>query len=372
MDLVIVSKYKIRIIFLTGFLAILIGCEKENLTNSNNFNIVGETIALSREETSYLIKKDANINKVYKINKDGTRTVFKAGLDYLKVTNGGLKRTSKSSIPDFSSHKMNLKNDGKFVWSPEPNRNPQLSLHFQVMVDYSSQIDNTISPSSNLLSNDLKNKLKNKEDISIKLVGTSISSGAHTLPDYYNGSDKAVYAHLIGKIINSLYGNQVSVKNLSRSGANTDLFISKIDSLILQKPDILFVEFGMNSHLDISTMNKSLSDIEEGIKSLVSNGINCVLIGFFQQNTYWELEDVNSTIYFNNELKKIAYRNNVFFSDIYTQFNLFSEKKIIRDLMGDYHHHPTDFGHKLYALKTIPIFLFNEKKESELLSFLDF
>lgn len=360
-----------KTLIVVGILLNLSGCHEEDIPQINNFNIIGETMALSIDKPSYLIKNDAKISKVYKRDKNGNITIFKPGIDYIEVQNGGLKRTPQSLIPDFSAHKMILNSNGKFTWQPEPNRNPELSLLWQVMVDYNTYTDNTILSESNKITQELKEKLKNKEDISIQAIGTSITAGAHTLPQYYDGSDNAVYIHLIAKAINSLYGNQVSVNNLSIGGATTSLFTSKIDFLISQKPDIVFVEFGMNEHLIGSNMDDHLDAIEAGIKKLLSTGINCVLIGFFQQNPYWEAEDINSTIYFNSELRKIAESNNIYFSDIYSQFELFSEEKKYRDLMGDYHHHPTDFGHKLYYLTTMPFILFSDKKESELLNLIN-
>lgn len=264
---------------------------------------------------------------------------------------------------------MILNGNETFTWQPEPNRNPELSLFWQVMVDYTTYIDNTILSENNKITQELKEKLENKEDISIQAIGTSITAGAHTLPYYYDESDNAVYIKLIAKAINELYGNQVSINNLSIGGATTTLFTTQLEFLLSQKPDIVFIEFGMNEHLIGSNMNDYLGEIEAGIQKLLSARINCVLIGFFQQNPLWEAEDINSTIYFNSELRKIAERNNIYFSDIYSQFKLFSDEKIYRDLMGDYLHHPTDFGHKLYYLTTMPFILLSNKKESELLNF---
>jgi lysophospholipase L1-like esterase len=354
---------------------ILSSCIKKDVTLAtmlNNKGVNGESIALFGERPSYLLKKDAEIKKVYQIDKNGDTTIFKNGFDYIAVIGGGLKRTPKSRIPDFYEHKMIINSKGLFTWQPEPNRNPQLSYPWQIMVDYDTRINPSIAAKGMLITRELKNKIENKNKISIQCIGTSITAGAHTLPQVHDGSDEAVYVHLIAKAIKNLYGNEVSVNNLSIGGASTSLFISQLDFLISEDPDIVFIEFGMNEHLIGADMDTNLSHIEIGVKSLKSKGINCVLVGFFQQNPQWEKEDPALTIYFNNKLREMANRNNVFFADIYTLFNSLPKEKIYRDLMGDYHHHPTGFGHQLYYLKTVPFILFTNRKESELLGLIKY
>jgi hypothetical protein len=114
-------------------------------------------------------------------------------------------------------------------------------------------------------------------------------------------------------------------------------------------------------------MDTYLNAIENGIKTLTADGIDCSLVGFFQQNPLWEAEVPASTIYFNNKLREMGTRNNVFFADIYNVFAQLPREKLYKDLTGDYMHHPTDFGHKIYYLAIVPLILFDDKKESELL-----
>lgn len=354
--------------FLFALVCLFSACRKDKPAASTpRYEVQGETIALSSENPSYLLKNDAVIKRVYKIDATGKQTEYKAGTDYFVTSNGGLKRGALSTIPDFSTHKMVLNGNGKFTWQPDPNRNPQLSLIWQVMVDYTTSKDSIISPQGAFLSTSLKGKLTSGSDISIDCIGTSITAGAHTLPRYFHSSDQAIYVRLLAKAINYIYGCKPTVTNYSEGGATTGLFTSKLDYLVAKKPDVVIVEFGMNEHLIGANMDGNLTAIEAGIKRLSAAGIDCILIGFFQQNPYWELEVESSTIYFNNKLREIAARNKIYFSDIYQQFETLPKEKLYRDLMGDYHHHPTEFGHKLYYLQTIPPFLTVEKKESELL-----
>ena len=116
-------------------------------------------------------------------------------------------------------------------------------------------------------------------------------------------------------------------------------------------------------------------DLENGIKKIKKSGIDIILVGFFQQNPQWDYEtnraqNCKLTRVYNNKLIAIAKRNGIYFADIYNQFERFAIKSKYSDLMADYIHHPTDFGHKLYYLITVPLLLFNNAKESELLEFI--
>jgi hypothetical protein len=342
----------------------------QNQENSS-FTIIGETIALSSQNPSYLLKKDAKVNSVYKIAKDSAITKYKLAVDYLLTSNGGIQRTATSSIPDFSTQSVVLNADGKFNFVPDPNRNPQAPILWQVMVDYSTSKDSLIYQKSFFLSDKLKNKLKNKEDISLYCIGTSISAGAHTVPVFYDNKNTASYIQLIAKAINKLYGCKVTVTNLAEGGADAVLFTSKLEQIKSAKPDLTFVEFGMNEHVVNANMNVYLTAIENGIKTLTAAGIDCSLVGFFQQNPQWESEIPASTIYFNNQLREMSTRNKVFFSDIYNVFEQIPKEKLYKDLTGDYMHHPTVFGHKIYYLAIVPLLLIDDKKESELLSLIE-
>jgi hypothetical protein len=209
---------------MTAVLAVILQSCTKNDDQFKGYSITGETIALSAQNPSYLLKKDAKINAVYKIGKDSAITTYKLGTDYLLTSNGGITRTASSSIPDFSTHKVILNADGKFTFVEDPNRNPQAAVPWQIMVDYSTNEDSLIVQKSNFLSNKLRNKLKNKEDISIYCIGTSISAGSHTVPVFYDNKNTAAYVQLVSKTIHKLYGNKVSVTNLAEGGADASLF----------------------------------------------------------------------------------------------------------------------------------------------------
>lgn len=330
-----------------------------------SYTIKGETIALAGEAPSFLLKKDAKIQKVYLPDENGHETIFRKGIDYEEMP-GGLKRTKNSSIPNFSTHHTILHPNGRFTWRPEP-MNPPLSLNWQVMVDYTTSVAAAVQPGGHYMSAALKNKILSGKPLSLISIGTSITEGAHTLPKMHRNSDEAVYSRLVAKAIAKIYGNRVSLNNQAVGGSTSALLTAKLGYLLSQKPDLVFIEFGMNEHLAGSDMNGYLTAMDSAIQKLLAAGIDCALVGFFQQNPLWDLEDPASTVYYNNKLREMAERNRIFFADIYARFQALPQEKMYRDLMGDFLHHPTGYGHQLYYLSVMPAFLFKDSRESMLM-----
>ena len=203
----------------------------------------------------------------------------------------------------------------------------------------------------------LKEKLKNKEQIRIGALGTSITSGAHTLDNYYNNSDKDTYPYLISKMIKNVYGVDVVTNNYSNNGASASVTSDSILDILHDENDLVFIEFGMNDHL-YSYWSSRLEDFKMNMEKLVQEfqqrNIDVILVGFFQQNKKWDNEFPESTSAYNNVLQGLASNYGVYFADVNKEFSKYSEGKIIQDFCGDYLHHPTSFGHKLYYKTIIP------------------
>ena len=74
----------------------------------------------------------------------------------------------------------------------------------------------------------------------------------------------------------------------------------------------------------------------------------------------WDVENREATRLYNEALKDIAERNNIYFADVYSVFeNVGNVKPLSRDVMADFIHHPTEWGHKLYLTSIIDAFNLN-------------
>jgi len=322
--------------------------------------ISGETITLSGFAENSLLKSNISNLKVYSFNKEKNKVYYKENIDYVTAGNR-IKRIKDSKIPNFALHKVVLNDDLRFTFSASP-RNPELTIEYQVFCDYGYTDAESLEGhyKNSFLSPEIKEKLKDKKVIKIAVIGTSISAGAHTFAQYYEGSDRETYPHLVATAIKNKFGSQVIINNYSKGGSSLSYLEDSYETIIAENYDLIFIEFGMNDHL-YSFWFEQLPNFESVMSSFLKtsreNNVNIVLVGFFQQNTLWDLEFACSTNAYNQVLFNIAGNFNCFFADINKEFAKYSQKKINQDLCGDYMHHPTTFGHQLYYKTIMPIFL---------------
>ena len=361
--------FKKCILVILIFLSVACSNADKELISQTENRISGETITLSGFEENNLLKKNISNLKVYSLDKEKNKVYYEEKVDYV-ITGNRIKRIKGSNIPNFASHKVIFNNDFSFTFASFP-RNPELTIEYQIFCDYNfydSEIFHGYLNTS-YLSAGFKEKLINKEEIKIAVIGTSITAGVHTLSHFYEGSDRDTYAQLVAKAIKIKFGSNVIVENFSKDGSTLGFLEQSYEKILKDDYDLVFIEFGMNDHLystwanNISNFELSISDV---IKKLKNSNLNVILVGFFQQNTKWDLEFSGSTDAYNQSLFDISKKYNCFFADINKEFSKYSQKKINEDLCGDYMHHPTTFGHQLYYKTIMPVFFDNSVTDGAL------
>ena len=138
--------------------------------------------------------------------------------------------------------------------------------------------------------------------------------------------------------------------------------MNSLSEVIDAKPDIVIVEFGMNDHVIPDSLSTEMLesfrvDMNNIVNSLQDAGIDVILVGFFQQNDVWELENITATDKYNFLLESIAKENNVYFADIRKKYMAINKvKNIYEDVTADYMHHPSVWGHMIYMSEILPVF----------------
>lgn len=327
----------------------------------------GETFCLYDQQEKVFFIKPKEVVSVYGYNEDGKLIIYNQNLDYIvDYDKGSIKRTYNSRIPNYREHKVYYENNGKFIFNSNP-RNPELNIKYQIHVDYLYDIQpeekENIADESYLISDNLKDKILNKKGINISVIGDSIAAGAQTTSQYYYGDGiKDSFSGYLKRSIETYYKCSVNIKLAAKGGTDRGFLLSNINNIIQQKPDVAIVEFGMNDHvvtgsLNSDNINSFIQDIEYSVIQFKENNINVIIVGFFQQNTEWDCENVDATIKYNNALKEISKRNGIYFADIYSLYNKVANvKNIYEDLTADYMHHPSDWGGKIYLTGIIPVF----------------
>lgn len=320
----------------------------------------GETFALVDMIPKRFLYKPKQINRVYRIDGDGSVIEYNEGTDYvIDYDRGTIRRTENSAIPNYSEHNVAWQS-GKFTQvSDLENYNPEGNRKYQILIDYSYYVTEneleSIDNQSELLSENLRNKILNGESIDIALCGDSIGTSADT-----NG--QGIFLNYLEETLEEYYGISVNTEQLSIDGRGRDILIERAQDIIDKHPDVLIIEFGMYDHCEAEgtseeKVNSYTSDIESMVTLFQKNGIDVILVGFFQQNMTWDAENMDATVLYNNALRDIAQRKNVYFADVYNTFEKVGNiKHLSRDVMADYIHHPTEWGHKLYFTSIINVF----------------
>lgn len=208
-----------------------------------------------------------------------------------------------------------------------------MNIDFQVLVDYEALLFPGKMVNCKPGLNDTVRKLKGGQDITVLLCGDSIAAGAQTTRLYYfNDSTMTTFLGLLDKFIESEYDINCNAVLLAKEGTSSYYMIEHIEDIVAQKPDVVLIEFGMNDHAGLG--NEDILDcagefrerITNCVERLCSENIDVVLIGFFQQNDKWDMENPEATILFNQQIKDVADEFGVSYVDIYNAWDEIERK----------------------------------------------
>lgn len=322
--------------------------------------VSSETFALSSNQGKKFMFNPLILHRVYGYSSNGDIIQYKDGYDYkINFFNGTIERTSNSRIPDYSNHIVTYNSDGSFSFCSDP-RNPELNIEYQIYVDYITILSPFRSINKKEGIDSTVNKLTEGKPVRILLCGDSISSGAQTSGLYYhNDHYKTTFYGLLIDFINYHYDTKCEAEFLGENGVGLQYMYDNLFQVLEFNPDVVIIEFGMNDH--ISKDDNNIISFKEMLSSIVSclknDGVDVILVGFFQQNDEWELEIVENTFLYNEVIKLVAEKNDIPFIDIYMTWNSIPNKVLNEDMTSDYMHHPTDFGHMVYFSELVPYFL---------------
>jgi len=299
-----------------------------------------------------LLNPVREIGAVYSYGAGGVRIDYQQGVDWIQ-SGTGIARTSTSKIPDFAAYTYTRITGEKFDFASEP-RNPPVTLGYSVYVDYlSTAADKTVKATP-----------LPKQSGTILCAGDSIAHGAHTVASYYKDSDEQSWCGLLRKNL----AGRFSVVNASVPGAALGSFADDLDTWLASKPETVILAFGMNDHINVesylSVFERRLAKV---LDRLAAEKTQVILVGFFQQNERWNLEDRVQTLAYNGAIRNAAQSRGLPFVDAYAAFakaSMGSEQFF--HLTGDFMHHPNVYGQRIYYSLLLPYFLQQDTAASKL------
>jgi lysophospholipase L1-like esterase len=192
-------------------------------------------------------------------------------------------------------------------------------------------------------------KLKNKQRLTIVLLGDSISTGCNASAWAGAPPFQPPYQDLLVRNLTEYYGAQVTLKNLAVGGTDTAWGLTKVDSVIAEQPDLVLLAFGMND-----AAGRPAPEYQANIRKMiegVSKGCpdaEFILVASMLGNRDWTALHHEVFPRYRDALAELC-RTGTVLADMTSLWAELLEHKQYRDLTGNGVNHPNDFGHRLYA-----------------------
>lgn len=350
-----------RLVLAFSFLFVGLGCSGDRGTEirfDRPKKTIIEPFVLTDMESKKITYAVDEIISVSVYDHSGRLLSYEMDQIRFDTSSNSLSRSDASLLPNFRDYPVILDENGFFSFSYGP-RNPPVIIPYTVYIEYTTYGNDCDVKTS---SDKLKFYDLYDDYINVFVFGDSIAAGAHTPSQYFYGFDNDSFSGLLRNTFIDL-GIAGEVNNLAINGGTTSFMSNNYHDAIYSDADVVIIELGMNDHingLSPGSADQFRDDISEVVSNLLSENIDVILIGFFQQNELWVMEKSTETLVYNEILNKIAADYEIPFVDIRSEF-ISLDHKGIEDLTGDWMHHPNDFGHKVYYSQLVP-YLFDEKQ----------
>ena len=332
---------------LCGAAVFLAGCMSQPSNPAAHFQ-TGESVILVGAEPGNLafaplLSKPINVRSTY---RDGLpHTVhYEPGRDYVLEASGQIRRTRDSRIPDFRTNVLYGKEDFNHTQFPGFGN----SAYF-VFVDYSHHEQwSPVLPPADLRATGLPNtrkKLRAGEKIRIVAYGDSITAGGEA-----TASDLIFWERWAAALRQQYPCATIETFNGATGGDSTVQGLQRLsEKVILRKPDLVLIGFGMNDHnrggVPPAAFADNLRTIIDRVRA--ETGAEIVLFSAFPPNPKWHYGTHNMAAYA-AATEAVTREKHCVLADVYHHWQQFSAKKKPEDLLGNNINHPNDFGHWIY------------------------
>jgi lysophospholipase L1-like esterase len=196
----------------------------------------------------------------------------------------------------------------------------------------------------------LQAKLKNREMITVVLLGDSISAGANATGRMNVAPGFPPYSEQFVRRLKEISDGPVELHNLSRGGKSSPWGCEQVNDIKALKPALFIIAFGMNdasARYPVEKYIKNIKTVIDAVRQSVPDA-EYTVVSSMTPNPFWNLDNPDYRMEYHKELRKMA-APHIAFCDVRTSWLYMLEKKNYLDLSGNGINHPNDFGHRLYA-----------------------
>jgi lysophospholipase L1-like esterase len=194
-------------------------------------------------------------------------------------------------------------------------------------------------------------KLGAKQPIKLVALGDSITQGfnASGFKESLAEPYQPAYPQLVANTLQKRFGSQVTLVNFGAAGAEAGWGVEMVPKVTAEKPDLVFLAFGMNDGGGYDTkMTKMRDDVmaanpDADVVLVAPMTMNPLFAG--AEGFLWKAKFLGGLV-----------RPNVALADVATPWIEILKKKSYSDISGNNVNHPNDFGHRLYAHVILELF----------------
>ncbi len=222
----------------------------------------------------------------------------------------------------------------------------------QTVVTYVHEADQWQGPKPASAATQLKRtmeKLKNRQPVTIALLGDSISTGCNASGWAKVAPWQPPYQDLLVQHLQSVYGGQVTLKNSSVGGQDSAWGLRVIGELAESQPDLVIIAFGMND-----SAGRSAADFQANTRGMIEAvrqsrpETEFILVATMLGNRDWTTLHHELFPEYRDALAELC-QNGVALADMTSIWTELLRHKRDWDMTGNGVNHPNDFGHRIYA-----------------------
>ena len=194
-------------------------------------------------------------------------------------------------------------------------------------------------------------KLRAKQPIKLVALGDSITQGfnASGFKESYAPPYQPCYPQLVANTLQKRFGSTVMLVNLGVAGTEAGWGVEMVPKVTEQKPDLVFLAFGMN---DGGGYDTKMLKMRNSVMA-ANPDADIVLVAPMTMNPRFAGAD---GFLWKAKILGGMVTNHVALADVTTPWIEVLKKKNFSDVSGNNVNHPNDFGHRLYANVILELF----------------
>ncbi|MFK8110991.1 MAG: SGNH/GDSL hydrolase family protein [Rubripirellula sp.] len=192
-------------------------------------------------------------------------------------------------------------------------------------------------------------KLRDRKELSIALLGDSISTGCNASAWGGGAPYQPAYQDLLVEHLQAHYGTKVKLTNLSVGGKSTPWGITMINEVTRARPNLVILAFGMND-----SANRTATEFRTNTEAMIKMTrdklpyTEFILIAPMLGNRDWIRLNHGVFPKYRDQLAELC-EPGIALADMTSVWSEFMKRKKDSDLTGNGVNHPNDFGHRVYA-----------------------